>query len=64
MLEFRFGAVAFRHLIPQINTEQEFEMENAEMRPEFNVLKPYFSKILKTKKVKVDVLARFQMGCR
>ncbi|TAL63372.1 MAG: DEAD/DEAH box helicase [Bacteroidetes bacterium] len=61
-LEFRFGAVAFKHLIPQINTEQEFEVENNEMRPEFDVLKPYFSKILKTKKVKIDVLAKFHNG--
>ena len=61
-LEFRFGAIAFKHTIPEVNTDLEFEVENAEMRPEFDVLKPYFSKILKTKKVKVDVLARFHNG--
>jgi hypothetical protein len=61
-LEFRFGAVAFKHMIPKINTEQEFEVDNAEMRPEFDVLKPYFAKILKAKKVKIDVFAQFQNG--
>ncbi len=61
-LEFRFGAIAFKHLIPQINSQQEFEVENTEIRPEFDVLKPYFAKILKTKKVKIDVLAKFYNG--
>jgi len=61
-LEFRFGAVAFKHLIPNNNVDVEFEIENSEMRPEFEVLKPYFSKILRIKKVKVDVLVKFHNG--
>ncbi len=61
-LEFRFGAVAFKHLIPKNNIDVEFEVENSEMRPEFEVLKPYFSKILKTKKVKIDVFTKFHNG--
>lgn len=61
-LEFRFGAIAFKHLIPQNNVEVEFEVENSEMRPEFEVLKSYFAKILKVKKVKIDVLAKFRNG--
>lgn len=61
-LEFRFGAVAFKHLIPTNNIEVEFEVENSEMRPEFEVLKPYFVKVLKMKKIKIDVLAKFQNG--
>lgn len=61
-LEFRFGAVAFKHLIPTNNIEVEFEVENSEMRPEFEVLKPYFVKVLKMKKIKIDVLSKFQNG--
>ncbi len=61
-LEFRFGAIAFKYLVPEVNAEIEFEIENTEMRPEFDVLKPYFVKILKTKNVKVDVFAEFANG--
>jgi superfamily II DNA or RNA helicase len=61
-LEFRFGAIAFKYLIPEVNTEIEFEIENIEMRPEFDVLKPYFVKILKTKNVKVEIFAQFENG--
>jgi superfamily II DNA or RNA helicase len=61
-LEFRFGAIAFKYTVPEINKEVEFEIENTEMRPEFDVLKPYFVKILKTKKIKVDVFAQFENG--
>ena len=61
-LVFRFGAIAFKHLIPNNNVEIDFEVENSEMRPEFEVLKPYFAKVLKIKRIKVDVLAKFQSG--
>ena len=61
-MNFKFGAIAFKHLIPEVNTEIEFEIENIEMRPEFDVLKPYFVKILKTKNVKVEIFAQFENG--
>ncbi len=61
-LEFRFGAIAFKYTVPEIKTEVEFEIENTEMRPEFDVLKPYFVKVLKTKNIKVDVFAQFENG--
>lgn len=61
-LEFRFGAIAFKYLVPEVNAEIEFEIENIEMRPEFDVLKPYFVKILKTKNVKVELFAQFENG--
>ncbi len=61
-LEFRYGTVAFKHLIPEVNIETEFEVENTEIRPEFAVLKPYFAKVLKTKKVKIDVQTKFHNG--
>lgn len=59
-LEFRYGTIAFRYFIPEKNQELEFEIENDQVRPEFDVLKPYFSKILKKKKVTVLIQAEFQ----
>lgn len=59
-LEFRFGAVAFKHRIDKMNAELEFEIENSAIRPEFGVLKPYFMKVLKSKKIKANIVARFR----
>jgi hypothetical protein len=59
-LDFRYGAVAFRFKIPEVQAELEFEIENDEIRPEFDVLKPYFSKVLKSKKVQVDIHVEFE----
>jgi superfamily II DNA or RNA helicase len=59
-LEFRYGSVAFKSLIPETKTELEFEIENLEVRPEFEVLKPYFAKALKSKNIKVDIHAEFE----
>lgn len=58
-LEFQFGKISFKHLIPVNNIEVQFEIENTEVRSEFNVLKAYFKKILKTKKAKIDISVRF-----
>ncbi|MCX6249810.1 MAG: DEAD/DEAH box helicase family protein [Bacteroidetes bacterium] len=59
-LEFRYGTIAFRYQSAQLNQELEFEIENDQIRPEFDVLKPYFSKILKKKTVNVLIQAEFQ----
>ncbi|MEO6189476.1 MAG: DEAD/DEAH box helicase, partial [Saprospiraceae bacterium] len=59
-LEFRYGSISFKHSIPELKTELEFEIENLEVRPEFEVLKPYFSKSFKSKNVKVDIHAEFE----
>ena len=61
-MEFRYGAIAFRHKIEKMKVELEFEVENLAMRPEFEVLKPYFTKVIKSKKVKIDIVARFKNG--
>ena len=55
ILLFKFGVVACRYLVPQVNVESEFEVENKQMRPEFEVLKPYFAKYLKVKSVRVNL---------
>ena len=59
-LEFGYGTIAFRYYADKINQELEFEIENDQIRPEFDVLKQYFSKILKKKNVNVIIQAEFQ----
>lgn len=61
-MEFRYGAIAFKHKIEKMKVEVDFEVENLAMRPEFEVLKPYFIKVIKSKKAKVDIVARFKNG--
>ena len=61
-LDFRYGSIAFRYRIPENKTDLEFEMENDEVRPEFDVLKPYFSRVLKTKNVEAEIFAEFEEG--
>ncbi len=59
-LEFRYGSVAFKHSVIELKTELEFEIENLEIRPEFEVLKSYFAKALKSKNVKIDIHAELE----
>jgi hypothetical protein len=54
--------VSFKYTLAQVNSEAEFEVENREMRPEFEVLKPYFTKYLKTKSVKVDLVCKIEQS--
>ncbi len=61
-LDFRYGSITFKYLIEKTQAEIEFEIENLEIRPEFEVLKPYFSKILKSKNISVDIYAEFEKG--
>ena len=59
-LDFRYGSVVFKYTIPEIPEPIEFEIENLQIRPEFEVLKPYFAKTLKTKLVSFDIYAEFE----
>jgi superfamily II DNA or RNA helicase len=60
-LEFRFGSIAFKHIIADFNgKEVEFEIENLNVRPEFTVLKPYFIRFLKSTTVLVNIRATVQ----
>ncbi len=61
-LIFGFGVVSFKYTLAQVNSEAEFEVENREMRPEFEVLKPYFAKYLKTKSVKVNLVCKIEQS--
>ena len=59
-LDFRYGAIAFEYKVSEMKTELEFEIENDEVRPEFDVLKPYFSKVLKSNHVEAEIFAEFE----
>jgi superfamily II DNA or RNA helicase len=61
-LEFHYGSVAFKYSVVEMNTELQFQVENNEIRPEYEVLKPYFIKILKSKNITVDFFAEFENG--
>jgi superfamily II DNA or RNA helicase len=61
-LEFRYGSIAFKYEVSEMKTELEFDIENFEIRPEFEVLKAYFSKTLKIKNITVSIYAEFQNG--
>lgn len=61
-LDFRYGAVGFNYNIPEMKAELEFEIENDEVRPEFDVLKPYFSKVLGSTFVEADIFIEFEEG--
>ncbi len=58
-LDFRYGAIAFSYGASEIGS-LEFEIENDDLRPEFDVLKQYFSKALKSKHIEVEIYAEFE----
>ena len=59
-LDFQYGLLAFKLLVKEMQVELNFEIENLDIRPEFDVLKPYFSKVLNSKTVSVHIYAEFQ----
>ncbi|MGL2995161.1 TOTE conflict system archaeo-eukaryotic primase domain-containing protein [Flavobacterium sp. TSSA_36] len=61
-LEFHYGSITFKYEIPELKTKIEFDIENLEIRPEFEVLKSYFSKTFKSKAIKVIINAEFENG--
>jgi superfamily II DNA or RNA helicase len=61
-LDFRYGNAGFEYLDKVSGQRFDFEIENDEFRPEFEVLKPYFIKVLKSKSVRVDIYAEIDNG--
>lgn len=59
-LDFQYGAISFSYTVKEVNAILTFEIENETIRPEFDVLKSYFSKLLKSKFVRIEVYAEFQ----
>ena len=54
-LEFLYGSFQFKYSIPEYTEELIFDIENLNIRPEFEVLKPYFEKFLNLKTVAVFI---------
>lgn len=52
--------VCFSYKLPQSPTLLEFEIENEEVQPAFEVLKPYFSKVLHSNFINVRIQVEFE----
>mgnify|MGYP003607419462 FL=1 len=61
-LDFRYGNVGFEYIDKESNQRLDFEIENEEFRPEFEILKPYFIKALKSKSVTIDIYVELENG--
>ncbi|MDO5970031.1 DEAD/DEAH box helicase family protein [Flavivirga aquimarina] len=58
-LDFHYGMVCFLYKI-SAQTSLQFEIENEEIQSEFEVLKPYFSKVLNSKSVNIRIQVGFE----
>src|SRR5207244_983024 len=58
-INFLYGSISFPLFIEEINQELIFEIENADIRPEFDDITEYFSKPLKKKLITTDIAVRF-----
>lgn len=58
-LEFHYGFVSFPYEHKPSKKIIHFDIENEEIQPEFEVLKPYFSKVMKSKYISVAIQAEF-----
>ncbi len=58
-LDFHYGMVCFLYKLSN-QASIQFEIENEEMQPEFEVLKPYFSKVLNSKMITVQIQIGFE----
>ncbi len=61
-LDFQYGSIGFTYGVAKFNLNIQFEIEHLHIRPEFDVLKPYFAKALHSKYLNVDMFAEFQNG--
>ncbi len=59
-LEFHYGMICFAYNNLPTKTTIQFEIENEEIQPEFEVLKPYFIKVLKSKFISVHIYVEFE----
>jgi len=61
-LDFGYGYVSFEYNDKGNNLRLDFEIENEEFRVEFEVLKPYFIKVLKSKTFSIAIYAEIENG--
>lgn len=53
--DFQYGALVCKYQVTELNRELDIEIENTNIRPELEVLKPYFEKQLKSKVVMIHI---------
>jgi hypothetical protein len=58
-IQFSNACVAFNIFIEELNQDIKFEIENPDIRPEFEVVKEYFMKILKKKLIACEIEIRY-----
>lgn len=58
---FGLGSVSFKKHIPQLQKSLDFEIQNPYLLPEFDYIKPWFAKALKTKNVVIDLLIKVSL---
>jgi len=58
-IRFLAGAVSFPVYIEELGKELMFEIANADVRPEFEVIRDYFSKALKKKLIVAELAIRY-----
>lgn len=58
-LDFHYGMVCFSYKLSNQSSIQ-FEIENEDIQPEFEVLKPYFSKVLNSKSITIQIQVGFE----
>jgi superfamily II DNA or RNA helicase len=61
-LDFLYGGVSLRHFVKDVADNVRFDIENLHMRPEFDVLKPYFEKFLKSKTIQIEISIILEKG--
>ncbi len=61
-IQFKYAGIAFLIFIEELQQEILFEIGNPEIRPEFEAIKEYFTKILKKKLIDVELAIRFNEG--
>jgi superfamily II DNA or RNA helicase len=58
-IQFLHACISFRAFIDELQQEITFEIENPDIRPEFEAIKDYFIKILKKKVIAAQIEIRF-----
>ncbi|SHM70848.1 DEAD/DEAH box helicase [Chitinophaga sp. CF418] len=61
-LEFKYGAIGFSYIYKEPDEKLEFEIAHEDIRPEFDVLKPYFIKVLKSRNITASIFAELENG--
>lgn len=61
-LRFQYGSIAFEYRLTDDAGPVTFVFEHDDIRPEFDLLKPYFAKQLRKNKIRIHIQAEFKDG--